>query len=274
MNPGIYTDMTNEAYHAERSAVSNSGISKLVQSPAHFRAYLDEGFSETPALIFGRIAHEAILEPDRFAYAVAPQVDKRTKSGKAEWADFEAENADKHILTSDDEKAILRMRDNVYAHPAAKAALTTSKGRAEVSVFGYQGDQSGELCKCRPDFWRDDNIIVDLKTTNDAGPHEFNRSVFKYGYHRQAAFYLNLCSRAKAEKQEAFIFICVEKTTPYAVAVYMADAEMIEYGRWQYERALLTLAECKINNYWPGYSEKIETISLPAWAKKQMEDAA
>lgn len=275
MNPGIYHDMTNADYHADRSAVSNSGIGKLIQSPAHYRAYLAEEFKETPALLFGRIVHEAILEPDAFQYVTEPVgINKRTNAGKAEYAAFLAENKGKHILSKDDEDAMKKMRDNVYAHPAAKAALTSAPGKAEVSVFGYLGDNSGELCKCRPDFWREDNIIVDLKTTQEASPTSFNKSCFNFGYHRQAAFYGDLCTKAVGEQQQAFIFIAVEKTPPYAVAVYMADPEMIEYGRWQYERALITLAECKINNHWPGYSEKIESISLPGWAKKQMEDAA
>ena len=188
MNPGIYTDMTNDEYHADRSAVSNSGISKIVQSPAHYRAYLEQEFKETDALRFGRIVHEAILEPEKFAFAVQPKIDRRTKAGKAAYELFMEENVGKHVLSQDEADAVQRMRDNVYAHPAARAALTTSTGRAEVSVFGYQGDQSGELCKCRPDFWRDDNVLVDLKTTIDAGPQAFNKACFNYGYHRQAAF--------------------------------------------------------------------------------------
>ena len=34
--PGIYTDISNEIYHSSHG-ISNSGLSRIAQSPAHFK---------------------------------------------------------------------------------------------------------------------------------------------------------------------------------------------------------------------------------------------
>jgi hypothetical protein len=49
------------------------------------------------------------------------------------------------------------------------------------------------------------------------------------------------------------------------VAVYAADAEMIERGHDQAMRDLGKLALCKAADYWPSYFDQIEPISLPGW---------
>ena len=62
-------------------------------------------------------------------------------------------------------------------------------------------------------------------------------------------------------------FIVVEKQPPFSVAVYVADEEMVTLG---YEKARRGLSKIK---YWedakefPNYSETVEIIGLPDWAK-------
>jgi exodeoxyribonuclease VIII len=63
----------------------------------------------------------------------------------------------------------------------------------------------------------------------------------------------------------------VEKKAPHAVAVYAADAEMIAAGQVTAARDMLLLAECRDADYWPAYSDQIETISLPAWMRPRAD---
>ena len=72
-------------------------------------------------------------------------------------------------------------------------------------------------------------------------------------------------SNPQASAPDQFIFICVETTAPFAVAVYAADAEMIERGQEQAMRDLGKLAACCATDSWPSYSDQIEMISLPGW---------
>jgi len=111
---------------------------------------------------------------------------------------------------------------------------------------------------------------VDLKTTEDASPG-FRKSIANFRYHVQAAWYLDGVERATGRRPEQFLFVCVEKRAPYACAVYAADAEMIEAGAKQTRMDLDKLAECKASNSWPGYSNQIETISLPAWMRPKAD---
>jgi len=125
---------------------------------------------------------------------------------------------------------------------------------------------TGLQCKCRPDWLTDDGrIMVDVKTTENASPREFARSIEAWRYQVQASFYLDGVEQSTGTRPEQFIFICVEKKAPFACAVYAADAEMIAAGAKAAARDLEVLATCKAADAWPGYSDQIEPISLPAW---------
>ena len=66
MKPGIYPDLPNEEYH-RCDGVSNSMLSDMARSPAHFQAARRRQREETPAMAIGTAIHCAVLEPERFA---------------------------------------------------------------------------------------------------------------------------------------------------------------------------------------------------------------
>jgi exodeoxyribonuclease VIII len=155
------------------------------------------------------------------------------------------------------------------AHPIARALLTGKPGKAERSVY-WIDEATGELCRCRPDFWREDDIVVDLKTTEDASPEGFGKSIANWSYDTQDAFYRDGCA-AVGKPLRAFVFLAVEKSArvvegqPLGVAVYQLDEAGRDLGRAKYRADLATYAQCKATNKWPCYSDKLETISLPQW---------
>lgn len=265
---GIIPGIAIEEYHRHGS-VSKSQLDQFSKSPAHYLASLTTPRKETPAMRIGSLFHGLVLEPERVKIAVAPVCDKRTKEGKATWEAFCSENAEAEIVSADDGEMLHGMRASVMEHPAA-SALLSGAGIAEGSCFWYD-DRSGELCRCRPDFYcRDLGIIVDLKTTEDASPEGFARAIWKYRYDRQAALYMDGVGEATGDIVKGFVFVCVEKTAPYAVGVYRLDMQGEEAGRVSYQSLLLDLTDCKINRNFPAYSNKIETISLPAYAVKEV----
>lgn len=184
------------------------------------------------------------------------------------WSDIKAEwekvNEHRTILNPEQWKTIHAMRDALMAHPAANALLTGIPGKAEKSVYWIDAT-TGVLCRCRPDWWRDDNLIVDLKTTEDASPEGFARSIAKFRYDVQDAFYTDGVQQATGKRPKAFVFIAVEKKPPYGVGVYVLDSETKDLGRAQYQHDLRVYAECVRSGEWPGYGDKIQTISLPGW---------
>src|SRR5690606_3181532 len=93
----------------------------------------------------------------------------------------------KEIISLADYNYCLLIRDKVRAHPTASVLLAS--GYAE-QTFQFIEPISGASCKFRPDWLNMQNgVIVDIKTTEDASPRGFARSVEKYRYHVQDAFY-------------------------------------------------------------------------------------
>lgn len=270
---GLMHDVCSEDYHAARG-VSKSGLDRVAQSPAHYRAWLTEERKETPALRFGRIAHRYTLEPDECALVIAPDADKRTKAGKAahQAAQDEADALGAYLVSADEAEDLRRMRESVYDHPTARK-IVMARGPVECCAWWYD-QQSGELCRCRPDKVvtppNGHAIIADLKTTEDASPEAFARSVAKYRYQVQGSYYSDGWTAATGQPVDSFLFVAVEKTPPFACAVYELDATALEYGRMLYQRDLMTLAQCKCERRWPAYSDNIETLSLPRWAMMEM----
>jgi len=217
----------------------------------------------------GTALHTHVLELDRWDQEIAVSpfgIDRRTKAGKELWAAFEADTKGKTLITTDDADQVMAMGRAVYSHPAA-AMLLNLPGKAETSHF-YSDPVLGLELKCRPDWLTNDGkIVFDLKTTEDASPRGFAKSVAQWRYWVQAGFYVNVLEGATGIRPEQFIFVCVEKKAPYAVSVMAADQEMIEQGWRQALRELDLLATCKKTNAWPGYSDQIETVSLPSWLK-------
>lgn len=191
------------------------------------------------------------------------------------WSDvleeWQRNNSERKVLSPEAFEQIFAMRDAVMNHQAAFAILHHVK-----------------------------DIIGDLKTTEDASPEGFAKSIANWRYDVQHAYYMDgtrlaleqgKCNPPQEGKAELsvywtdpvtgvlcrcrpdfwrgypkhFAFIAVEKKPPYAVGVYVLDSEGVEIGRAQYQHDLRVYAECVRTGEWPGYGDKIQTISLPAW---------
>ena len=191
------------------------------------------------------------------------------------WSDVQAEwlqnNGHRTVLSADQWDQLHRMRDSVMAHPAAAGVLE-----------------------------RGQNVVVDLKTCEDASLEGFAKSIANWRYDVQHPYYLDGLRQALKQsghqapvegaaelsaywvdqatgtlcrcrpdfwrgEPKHFVFIAVEKRPPYAVGVYVLDAESVDIGRAQYRADLDRFAECVRTDTWPGYGDKIQTISVPAW---------
>jgi exodeoxyribonuclease VIII len=85
------------------------------------------------------------------------------------------------------------------------------------------------------------------------------------GYHAQEAFYTDGW-RALDQQVDAFVFIAVEKTDPFAFAIYELPPSIVEEGRARIRDALSVYAECKRTDQWPGYGAGVQELSFPRWA--------
>lgn len=204
---------------------------------------------------------------------------------------FEAEAQGREILGMPEWDRLRHMRDAVQAHDIA-SKLISAPGEAELSCYWTQpvALPDGKIVRlpmrCRPDYWRHDGIMVDVKTAHDEGasPTNFARAVSNFRYHVARAIYFNGAAAAlrKADatfsefsKPRAFLFLAVETTARVVrghakgVAVYSLDDEAVAAGETEAAHDLATLAQCHKSGEFPGYPHQVQPLALPAWALSQ-----
>lgn len=237
-------------------AVRRSDLWELRKSPAHYKYRIDHPQEDTPALLFGRAAHKYILEPDDFwnAYSLAPDVDRRTKAGKAEYALFVETLGDKMPLSTADYATIEDMAAQIEAHPTARDILR--HGIHETPIEWIDAI-TGERCKCRPDVLNTvEGYIADYKTTQSCEGGAFERACRYYGYKLQAAMYTEGVF-AKSAMMWDFVFVAQEKAPPYAVRVYKCDPGFVEEGIEMFHELIALYHSCKESGEWPGYPDEV-----------------
>ena len=270
MKQGI--KIPNSEYRA-RDGISSTDLKHVAKSPAHFRYWKDHPQEDTPALLFGRAVHKYALEKDDFfsEFAVAPNIDRRTKAGKEEYAAFEADCVGKDIISADDFEKIKEMRQVLCDTPFAEMLLS---GEKELSYF-MEDAETGLTIKCRPDCQTqigDTDILIDYKSCTDASNDVFMRDAIKLMYDLQMAFYKDILDKITGF-EHSVIFIAQEKTPPYCVNVMEANEYFIKSGRDMYRTMLNTYKECADSGNWYGYMQgEINSLGLPNWLQKQYEN--
>jgi hypothetical protein len=101
----------------------------------------------------------------------------------------------------------------------------------------------------------------------DAAPAEFGRSVWRHGYHRQAAHYSAGYAEASGREVAAFVFGAVTSAYPFLAVPYMLADEDMARGEEDRRRLLGLHAECVRNDEWPAYGAGVQIIQRPAWVK-------
>lgn len=262
MEPGIHKNMPIEIYHAS-SGISNSGLGLIAQSPRH---YHKRAVSNTKALADGRMIHAAILEPEKFQeqYIFGPDVSRATKA----WKTFESANFGKICLKPSETVGLEQAVDAIHNHPLAKVLLRNAEIEQSMA---WVDPETGVLCRIRPDIISHGSM-ADLKKTACSSPKQFARSCVKYGYHRQAAMYMDGYEILTGERLEDFFFIAIEMTLPFCCEVYRVPPEMMESGKNQYRKSLQIYAECLKTDNWPGYGGGAlsKDINWPTWADKEI----
>jgi len=277
--PGFHKDVDFDTY-VSWDAANASILNRFQRTPAHVKYELDHGGKKrTGALDLGWLTHLAVLEPARFEseVVVPPKVDRRTKAGKATWAQFEAEHPDAMLVDMQTHAKVRAMRRNILEHETA-GEFFSGTGANELSVL-WNDEEHGVRCKARIDRvstigeWP---IVGDLKTSRSAARRGFEKSINDFGYHVQAAHYLAgleaIVPVPPGQPFRRFVFFVVESEPPHCVAVYEIDDAALAEGVLVRSRYLRQWRECVETGNWYGFPAGIEYASLPAWAFRRYED--
>lgn len=275
--PGVY-DWTGEEYHADPlrpwgGSASSTTLRKILEpgGPA-LVAWEREHPTYRDAFDFGGAAHTITLGKGDEIVEVRAD-DWRTNAAKA--ARAEAREAGLRPLLSKDLVRARALADAVRTHPIAGRLVDGRVGVPERSVL-WMDDVTGTYCRAMLDVFPhlDDPtpIAVDVKTTESGlDPRSLARTVLTYGYHQQAAHYLDgLATLGLVDAR--FVFVFVTKSPPHLVAVRTLSTAFLELGRARNRRALDVLSWCLESGSWPGLPAITEEIEPPAWATYQEED--
>lgn len=250
--------------------VSHSALSAFAKSPQHYLLYKTEKV-DTKALSFGRALHCFVLQPDEFKkkFAVAPEVDKRTKEGKLKFELFEKDSIGLEVITAQEFETIKQIKNALYQNTESKKILNRIT-QTEQIITWIDEENNIEIKGIIDGIG--DNFIFDLKTTENASPNAFKRSFFDYGYHRQAAIYLD-GSKANGIKADKFWVVAVEKKAPFGIACFEVSNEVIEYGRSEYKQLIYEFKKWVEDGMLSeSYNSKAMfgtfEIDLPNWMKK------
>ena len=300
----IYGQPDRDYRRAE--GVSQSELKEILRSPAHYLArYGPDAVPTFPsaAMIIGTALHARVLEPETFdglfcnrgEVAKEPTVAELKELLAAEGVEVPkaAKKPDllalaypdglptetRTTLAPEDFAAVEGMARALQEHPAIcrhgwlDSEAPGFRRMNEVSIYAEASaaligmPMKGRIDRLirHGDGW----IVIDLKSTDSAGPDDFQRKAFGLGYDLQAAYYSHLIEQALGGPV-SFLFAAIERRAPHAIAIYQASAALLQSGREKMTRAADLLRFSRENDYWPSYGDgEILSLDPPAWARSK-----
>lgn len=265
MKPGIYKDLPNDQYHADRTHISSTVLKTAIKDPLlYYKQYvLGEKIpiKFQSALDLGSLIHAMVLEPHTVATDFA-MWDGSRKAGK-EFELFKMKHDGKIILNKGQQDMADMMFDDFNK---TKIDLDNGEtimardlfdgGECELSVFGKLGHLP---IKTRYDYIDvDRGVIIDVKTTSqDVSTKKGAKEVIEgLGYDLSAALYLDMAEKQWGRK---FVFQwCFMQKLNAHTKFYQASKETLEKGRKEYKAAIKQIKDWKKTGKY--LTNKIEVI--------------
>jgi hypothetical protein len=254
--------LTDSEYFGEKNFFNFSLLKELLKSPLHFQTARVTPKEATPAMKLGRTIHTALLEPLRFAneYLEEPQLDKRTK----EYKEFAAKNQDKFLYSSKDVNPILekleiiKKESNTEAYPSLLRVLN-QKTINENAIFW-------DKFKCKIDAYDEESsTLIDVKTTSDASPEAFQRTIFNSAYSIQLAHYAKGLMSAGKDVNE-YKIIAIQTSAPFDVVEYEMSVDVMSYSYQKLQELYDKLENVLIFDDHTGTNEnRVVGVGFPKW---------
>ena len=278
-------------YHDDYDSVSASMLKVLLKSPLeYFRRFVarDLPQEETPAMRFGSMFHTAVLEPDLFGdcYVTMPAFEldagnvtakgersdsKATSYYKAKVKEFAAANVGKTFVSQDEINLVTRMSRAAWNHNELRQLLT-GEGEAETPIYWEYRIKK----RCKPDLvLHNYQVILDLKTCDEANPAAFAAKCAKLGYFIQASWYREALLETRGVDYR-FVFAAISKAEPHEVGLYELTTDDMEWSdektNWLVDQLI---ARRESQDWFSPWQRGINTLSLPKWVRNDyysMED--
>ena len=258
-------------YHTDYdSGDSHSSLDLFRESPARYAAIrvfrTMRPDPPTASMKVGQALHALFLEYDKGSRIVVRDR-RRPPTGPTIWNTTAALGREKYQLSEKEYGTLSGMWLALCNEPDAWNLLVAQTGMNEHVFKGFVEILLLHV-KCKPDRLLYNGLVVDLKTVDGAvDPESWSRTLLRWGYHRQAAFYLDVLELA-GQKADKFVFVAVSKDPPHDIGIYLIPDDDVEDGRRENREALEDLAQCRRTGVWKHeWQGKILTVGRPRWAK-------
>jgi len=235
----MWVKISDKEYLA-RNEISASDLKLVAKSPAHYLTKkLDLEDDITASMRIGKLVHAVFLEDQELI--LRPEGRKDSKHVKEF---FEQLHKDEHwrVVTLDEKNTIFNIYDALRNCDAVSKLLDNTIKELSGIIEDY---------RIKVDAINDE-IIVDLKTTVDSNPKDFQYQFFKMNYHLQAAYYVDIAEKIDGKKRD-FYFVTVSTNEPHNVVCYKVSQKTLEQGRTLYKECLQKLIEAKTTGNYMGY---------------------
>lgn len=253
--------MNNEQDYRKSEYLNYSGMKKLLISPAHYKAWLQEQTEpEEPEreLRIGLATHSLALEPTLFEsqFSVAPVCDRRTTEGKRIWKEHLESCPGRTILTAEEFEIARSCADSVRRNTVFSRAISDDKRLIEKPLF-LKNEHFKYGIKGRPDLISpSNNLIVDIKTHGGLlTVHEIKKAILRNKYYLQELVY-NILANQNGIPVNDFAFIFVEKKEPYSsVSVTINNLQISQMAFEEMRDSCAAFTQCMDTNTWPDLSQ-------------------
>lgn len=274
--PGVY-ELDEEQYHKDpvpAGSLSSTGARKLLtpSCPALFKHERDNPPAPKRTFDYGHAAHLKVLGVGA-PLVVVDADDWRTAKAQAQRAEAYAAGATPLLRAEADR--VDAMAAALKRHPKAARLLDPDFGTSEQSLF-WVDPEFDVWRRARLDHFttlgNGQPVIVDFKSTYDAEPGHLRKAFHNFGYHCQDPWYCDAAIACGLAEDPAFLFVAQMKEPPFLVTIVDFDDEAIRIGRERNRRALDVYRQCTETGVWPGFTDDIHTLSLPAYAARQHDE--
>jgi len=287
--PGTYSDWSFEQYAAVR-AINSGVVSAGLISMKHMRAALDGEFvrKDTDDMKLGRAIHCRLLEPERYAaeFLVATKCSRLLSSGPnkgkrcaASGRFYDGANWFCGTHKSEDCNEPRDYIDESEAEQAEACAealknhdcMRLFRGECWTELSCIWESRHGVLRKCRIDRFSKSPRprVLDVKKClpGKGAREEFEKSVHRFGYHRQMAGNIEAIEALEGVTAEG-VWVVVEDGPPYDVNIVPVSKQTLAIGRHENNDIIGRFAAAQQREDYRGYvydSRFIRPGGLPLW---------
>lgn len=277
---GIYTDVHIDDYHANKTHYSASGIKHAKNSLKEWYFYLEGYYSDDKRkshFDFGNACELAVLDKVGFDNNVAiwndsyyvqeakidnpklvsPRASKFYKDHKAE---FFKNNESKYII-NDKGRDSFECIEHIITECYQNAVINKLIHNIEYQYSCFWTDEAtGLSLKTRPDICRIKNdIIIDVKTTDNANPDKWWRKACDFDYPLQAIMQIDGVQKSGLiPKVKKYYWLVLEKVAPFSAVLYEFDTSDWASMFDGYSFLLQKIADAQNKNKFPSYGDRAD----------------